>query len=149
LRAASGDVAVDQFSVRGSVFSLVLGVLLFTFQGAAFANKVLCVQSCGAILLSQNLRALGRDSGEIRGFESCDGDTEESLIVTFALLASKWADLAVRVHILLVRLKGTHKREIFSAVAFVFLLKNGLCLRAAIRNPNKETSRVAETKDTL
>ena len=148
MRAASGDVAVDQFSVWGSVFSLVLGVLLFTFQGAAFANKVLCVQSCGAILLSQNLRALGRDSGEIRGFESCDGDTEESLIVTFALLASKWADLAVRVHIL-EHFEGTCEIEKFSAAAFVFLLKSGLCLRAPIRNPNKETSRVAETIDTL
>ena len=148
MRAASGDVAVDQFSVWGSVFSLVLGVLLFTFQGAAFANKVLCVQSCGAILLSQNLRALGRDSGEIRGFESCDGDTEESLIVTCALLSSKGADLAVRVHIL-VLFEGAFEIEIFSTVAFVFLLKSGLCLRAAIRNPNKETSLVAETKETL
>ena len=148
MRAASGDVAVDQFSVRGSVFSLVLGVLLFTFQGAAFANKVLCVQSCGAILLSQNLRALGRDSGEIRGFESCDGDTEESLIVTCALKSSKGADLAVRVHILEL-FEGACEIEIFSTVAFVFLLKSGLCLRAAIRNPNKETSRVAETIDTL
>jgi hypothetical protein len=76
LRAAGGDVRVDQFSIWGGVFASVFSVSLFAFQGAAFANKVLCVQICWAIRLSQNLRASGRDSGEIRGVESCDGDTE-------------------------------------------------------------------------
>ena len=136
MRAASGDVGVDQFSVWSGVFASVFGVLLFAFQGAAFANEVLCVQSCGAILLSKLLRALGRDSGEIRGVESCDGDTEESLIVTFALPANKWAYLALLVHIL-ERFEATEEVVIFSTVALGFLLKNGLCLRAAVRNANK------------
>jgi hypothetical protein len=121
LRAASGDIAVDQFSVWGRVFASVFSVSLFAFQGAAFANKVLCVQICWAIRLSQNLRASGRDSGEIRGLESYDGDTEESLIVTCALLASCGTDLAVQVHILVtVRFYGTGEEVIFNAVAFSF-----------------------------
>lgn len=121
MRAASGDIAVDQFSVWGRVFASVFSVSLFAFQGAAFANKVLCVQICWAIRLSQNLRASGRDSGEIRGLESYDGDTEESLIVTCALLASCGTDLAVQVHILVtVRFYGTGEEVIFNAVAFSF-----------------------------
>jgi hypothetical protein len=100
LRAAGGDVGVDQFSIWSGVFAFVLGVSLFAFQWAAFANEVLCVQSCGAIILSLNLRAVRRDSGVIRGVESCDGETEESLIFTRALRANHGANLAVGVHIL-------------------------------------------------
>jgi hypothetical protein len=136
LRAASGNIAVDQFSVWGGVFASVFSVSLFAFQGAAFANEVLCVQSCGAIRLSQNLRASRRDSGEIRGVESCDGDTVEIDIDTCALRANKGADLAFLVHIL-EPFEVTEEVVIFSTVAFSFLLKNGFCLRAAVRNANK------------
>jgi len=133
LRAASGDVGVDQFSVWGGIFAFVLGVSLFAFQWAAFANEVFCVQSCGAIILSLNLRAVRRDSGVIRGVESCDGETEESLIVTCALSANNGADLAVSVHIL-VRFQFFGEFEESRTVALGFHLHSGFLLRAAHRN---------------
>ena len=133
MRAASGDVGVDQFTVWGGVFAFVLGVLLFAFQWAAFANEVFCVQSCGAIILSLNLRAVRRDSGVIRGIESCDRETEESLIVTCALRANLGADLAVSVHIL-VRFQIFGEFEEDRTVALAFLFHSGNLLRAAHRN---------------
>jgi hypothetical protein len=79
------------------------------------------------------LRAVGRDSGEIRGFESCDGETEESLIVTCALLANLGADLAMSVHILvLFEIIGEFEED--RTVALGFLLHSGYFLRAAHRN---------------